>query len=61
MNKLEDRAVKKCFVLNDLSPKEDKSKLEKAYHLSARSFSMLKKWATESKHGRSSLENEKGS
>jgi transposase len=58
MDKFEYRAVIKFFVNEGLTPKEIHSNFIKVYGDSSPSFSTIKKWAAEFKHGRTSLEDE---
>jgi transposase len=57
-NKIEYRAVIKFFVKKGLTPNESHSKFIKVYGNSSPSFSTIKKWAAEFKHGRTSLEDD---
>jgi len=54
MDKTEYRAVTKFFVKEGLTPNEIHSKFIKAYENSS-SFSAIKKWAAEFKHGLAAL------
>ena len=54
MDKIENCAVIKFFVKEGLTPNEIHSK----YVDSSPSFSTIKKWAAEFKHGRTSLEDD---
>jgi transposase len=54
----EYRAVIKFFVNEGSTPNEIHSKFIKVYGDSSHSFSTVKKWATEFKHGRTSLEDD---
>ena len=56
MDRIEYRVVIKFFVKEGLMPKEIHSKFIKVYGDSSPSFSTIKKWAAEFKHGRTSLE-----
>jgi transposase len=56
MDKIENRAIIKFFVKEGLTPKEIHLKFIKVYGDSSPSFSTIKKWAAEFKHGRTSLE-----
>jgi histone-lysine N-methyltransferase SETMAR len=56
MEKIEYRAVMKFFVKEGLTPNEIHSKFIDVYGDSSPSFSTIKKWAAEFKHGRTSLE-----
>jgi histone-lysine N-methyltransferase SETMAR len=58
MDKTEYRAVIKFFVKEGLTPNEIYSKLIKVYGASSPSFSTIKKWAAEFKHGRTTLEDD---
>jgi transposase len=58
MDKIEYHAVIKFFVKEGLTPNEINSKFMKAYGDSSSSFSTIKKWAAEFKHGRTSLEDD---
>jgi histone-lysine N-methyltransferase SETMAR len=58
MDKIEYRAVIKLFVKEGLTPNEIHSKFIKVYGDSYPSLSTIKKWAAESKRGRSSLEDD---
>ena len=50
--------VIKFFVKEGLTPNEINSKFIKVYGDSSPSFSTIKKWAAEFKHGRTSLEDD---
>jgi hypothetical protein len=56
MDNIEYCAVIKFFVKEGLTPKENHSKFIKVYGDSSPSFSTIKKWDTEVKRGRTSLE-----
>jgi transposase len=56
MDKNEYRTVIKFFVKEGLTTNEIHSKFVKVYGDSSASFSTIKKWAAEIKHGRASLE-----
>jgi len=56
MDKIEYRAVIKCFVKEGLTPNEIHSKFIKVYGDSSPLFSTIKKWAAEFKRGRTSIE-----
>jgi len=58
MDKIEYRVVIKFFVKEGLTPNEIHSKFIKVYGDSSPSFSTIKKWAAEFKHGRTSLEDD---
>jgi histone-lysine N-methyltransferase SETMAR len=58
MDKIEYHAVIKSFVKEGLTPNEIHSKFIKVYGDSSPSFSTIKKWAAEFKHGRTSLEDD---
>jgi len=58
MDKIEYRAVIKFFVKEGLTPNEIHSKFIKLYGDSSPSFSTIKKWAAEFKHGHTSLEDD---
>ena len=58
MDKIEYRAVIKFFVKEGLTPNEIHSKFIKVYGASSPSFSTIKKWAAEFKHGRTSLKDD---
>jgi histone-lysine N-methyltransferase SETMAR len=58
MDKIEYRAVTKFFVKEGLTPNKVHSKIIKVYGDSFPSFSTIKKWAAEFKHGRTSLEDD---
>jgi histone-lysine N-methyltransferase SETMAR len=58
MDKIEYRAVIKFFVKEGLTPNEIHSKFIKVYRDSSPSFSTIKKWAAEFKHGCTSLEDD---
>jgi transposase len=58
MDEIEYRAVIKFFVKEGLTPKEIHSKFIKVYGDSFPSFSTIKKWVAEFKHGRTSLEDD---
>jgi len=58
MDKIEYFAVIKFFVKEGLMPKEIHSKFIEVYGDSSPSFSKIKKWAAEFKHGRTSLEDD---
>jgi hypothetical protein len=55
MDKIKYCAVKKFFVEKGLTTNEIHSKFIKVYVDSSPSFSTIKKWAAEFKHGRTSL------
>src|SRR5215475_12275620 len=57
MDKIECRAVIKLFV-KGLTPNEIHSKFIKVYGDSSPSFSTIKKWAAEFKHGCTSVEDD---
>jgi len=61
MDKIECRAVIKYFVLKDLMPTEIKNELDSTLRDSLPSFSTVKKWATEFKRGRSSINDDERS
>ena len=56
MDKIEYRAVIKFFVKEGLMPNEIHSKFIKIFGDSSPSFSTIKKWAAEFKHGHTSIE-----
>jgi transposase len=56
MDKIEYRAVIKFFVKEGLTPYEIHSKFRNVYGHSSPSFSTIKKWAAEFKHGHTSLD-----
>jgi transposase len=58
MDQIEYRAVIKFFVKEGLTPYEIHSKFIKVYGDSTPSFSTIKKWAAEFKHGRTTLEDD---
>jgi histone-lysine N-methyltransferase SETMAR len=58
MDKIEYRAVIKCFVKEGLTPNEIHSKFIKVYADSSPSFSTIWKWAAQFKRGRTSLEDD---
>ena len=58
MDKTEQRAVIKYFVKEGLTPNEIYFKFIKVYGDSSPSFSTIKKWAAQFKHGRTSLEDD---
>jgi transposase len=58
MDKIEYRAVIKFFVKEGLTPNEIHSKFIIFHGDSFTSFSTIKKWAAEFKHGRTSLEDD---
>jgi transposase len=58
MDKIEYRAIIKFFVKEGLTPNKIHSKFIKVYGDSSPSFSTIKKWAAEFKHGRTSLEDD---
>jgi transposase len=58
MDKIEYRAVIKFFVKEGLTPKEIHSRFIKVYGDSSSSFSTIKKWAVEFKHGCTSHEDD---
>ena len=58
MDKIEYRVVIKFFAKEGLMPKQIHSKFIKVYGDSFPSFSTIKKWAFEFKHGRTSLEDD---
>ena len=58
MDKIEYRAVIKCFVKEGLMPNEIHSKFIKVYGDSSPSFWTIKKWAAKFKHGRTNLEDD---
>jgi len=58
MDKIQYRAVIKFFVKEGLTPNEIHSKFINVYEDSSPSFSSIKKWAAQSKRGRTSLEDD---
>jgi transposase len=58
MDEIEYRAVIKFFVKDGLTPNEINSKFIKVYGNSCPSFSTIKKWASEFKRDRTSLEDD---
>jgi transposase len=58
MDEIEYRAVIKFFVKEGLTPNEIHSKFIKVCGDSSPSFSTIKKWAAEFKHGCTSLEDD---
>jgi hypothetical protein len=58
MDKIEYRVVIKFFLKEGLTPNEIHLKFIKVYGDSSPSFSTIKKWAFEFKHGRTSLEDD---
>jgi len=58
MDKIEYRAVTKFFVMKGLKPNEIHSNFVRVYGNSSPSFSTIKKWTAEFKHGRTSLEDD---
>ena len=58
MDKIEHRPVKNGFVKEGLTPHEIYLKFIQVYGDSSPSFSTIKKWATEFKRGRTSLEDD---
>jgi len=58
MDKIKYCAVIKFFIKEGLMPNEIHSKFIKVYGDSSPSFSTIKKWAAEFKHGRTSLEDD---
>jgi len=58
MDKIEYHAVTKFFVKEGLTPNKIHSEFIKVYGDSSPSFSTIKKWATEFKRGRTSLEDD---
>ena len=58
MNKIEHRVVINYFILKDLTPTEIKNEMDSTLGESAPSFSTIKKWAVEFKHGRTSIEDD---
>jgi transposase len=56
MDKIEYRVIIKFFVKEGLTPNEIHSKFINVYGDTSPSFSTIKKWAAEFKHGRTSLE-----
>jgi histone-lysine N-methyltransferase SETMAR len=58
MDKIEYREVIKFFVKEGLTPNEIHSKFIKDYGDSSPSFSTIKKWSSEFKRGRTSLEDD---
>ena len=58
MDKIEYLVVIKFFVKESLMPNEIQLEFIKVYGDSSPSFSSIKKWAAEFKHGRASLEDD---
>ena len=58
MDKIEYRAVIKFFVKEGLKPNEIHSKFINVFGDSSPSFSKIKKWAAEFKHGHTSIEDD---
>ena len=58
MNNLKFRAVIEFLVLEGKQPQEINESMNKAYGLSAPSYSTVKKWAAEFKRGHQSLEDD---